>query len=85
MEIQGINLRFGRVLPDNQPPSPLKELEEEKEESFPEENSPPFLEIVIHPNQHTLEETKLLGELKKPCVKIPLLQAIKDVPSTISL
>ena len=30
--------------------------------------------------QPTLEETELLGELKHLCVKIPLLQAIKDVP-----
>eukprot|EP00253_Pinus_taeda_P030192 PITA_30192 len=30
--------------------------------------------------QPNLEETKLLEELKQLCVKIPLLQAIKDVP-----
>ena len=30
--------------------------------------------------QPNLEETELLGELKQLCVKIPLLQAIKDVP-----
>ena len=28
VEIQEINLWFGRVLPDNHPPSPPKELEE---------------------------------------------------------
>jgi len=33
--------------------------------------------MKIHP---TPEETELLGELKHLCVKIPLLQAIKDVP-----
>jgi len=35
VEIQEINLRSGRELPDNQPPSPPEELEEEKEESVP--------------------------------------------------
>lgn len=79
MEIQEINLRSRRVLPYNQPPSPPEELEEEKEESVPQANPPPFPERLIHPIQHTLEETKLLGELKNLCVKIPLLQAIKDV------
>lgn len=80
MEIQEINLRLGRVLPDSQPPSPPKELEEEKEESVPKANPPHFPEILIHPNQYTLEETELLGELKNLCAKIPLFQAIKDVP-----
>ena len=35
---------------------------------------------MIHPSQHTLEETELLRDLENLCVKIPLLQAIKDVP-----
>ena len=48
MEIQEMNLRYGRVLPDNQPPSPLEELEEENEESVPQLNPPPFPEILIH-------------------------------------
>ena len=30
--------------------------------------------------QPNLEETELLGELKQLCVKMPFLQAIKDVP-----
>ena len=68
------------MLPDKQPPSPLEELEDEKEESVPQANPPPFLERLIHPSHHTPEETELLGELKNLCVKIPLLQAIKDVP-----
>jgi len=80
VEIQEINLRSGRVLPDNQPPSPPKALEEEKEESVPKANPPPFPKRLIHPNHHTPKETELLGELKKLCVKMPLLQAIKDVP-----
>lgn len=35
---------------------------------------------MIHSTQHIPEEIELLGELKKLCVNIPLLQAIKDVP-----
>jgi len=80
VEIQEINLRSRRVIPDNQYPSQPKETEEEKEDSVPQVSPPPFPKILIHPNQHTLEETELLGELKNLCVKIPLLQAIKDVP-----
>jgi len=80
MQIQEINLRSGRVLPDNKPPSTPKELEEEKEESVSQENPPPFLERLIHPIHHTPEEIELLGELKNLCVKILLLQAIKDFP-----
>ena len=80
MEIQEINLRFGRVLTDIQLPSSPEEREEEKEESVPQVNPPPFPKRLIHPIQHTPEETELLGELKNLCVKILLLQAIKDVP-----
>eukprot|EP00253_Pinus_taeda_P005767 PITA_05767 len=62
---------------DSQPPP--KEDEEDKEESEPKA-IPPFPERLFGTTQPTLEETKLLGELKQLCVKIPLLQAIKDVP-----
>ena len=80
MEIQEINLKSGRVLPDNQPLPPPREVEEEREESMPEVNPPPFPEGLTQVLQPTPEETELLGELKNICVKIPLLQAIKDVP-----
>jgi len=50
MEIQEINLKFGRFLPNNQPPSPLEELEEEKEENFSKSNQPPFSQILIRPS-----------------------------------
>ena len=76
MEIQEINLRSGRVLPDNQPPSPPRERDEEREERMPRVNPPPFLEILTHLVEPTPEENELLGELKNLCVKIPLLQAI---------
>ena len=79
VEIQEINLRPGRILPDNQPPSPHKEVEEKGEKINLKEN-PPFSKRLAQPHQPTPEETELLGELKQLCVKIPLLQAIKDVP-----
>ena len=77
MEIQEINLRSVKVLPDSQPPP--KEDEEEKQESEPKV-IPPFPKRLIGTTQPTPEEIELLGELKQLCVKIPLLQAIKDVP-----
>eukprot|EP00253_Pinus_taeda_P032995 PITA_32995 len=77
VEIQEINLRSGKVLPDRQPP-PLED-EEEKQESEPKA-TPPFPERLTITTKPNPEETKLLGELKQLCVKIPLLQAIKDVP-----
>ena len=80
MEIQEINLRSGKVLPDSQPPP--REVEEDKEESEPKAN-PPFPERLSMTIQPTPEEAELVGELKHLCVKIPLLQAIKDVPTTI--
>ena len=79
VEIKEINLRSGRIIPDNQPPSPHREVEEEREESNLKVN-PPFPERLAQPPQPTLEETELLGELENLCVKIPLLQVIKDVP-----
>jgi len=85
MEIHQNNLRSGRVLPDKKPPSPPRESEEEREESMPEVNPPAFPEILTHPVHHTLEENELLGELKNLCVKILLLQAIKDIPIYKSL
>ena len=42
MDIQEIHLGYGRVLPDNQPPSPLEELDEENEENVPKPNPPHF-------------------------------------------
>ena len=77
MEIQEINLQSGKVLPSSQPPP--KEVEEDKEESEPKA-IPPFPERLPMIVQPIPEETKLLGELKHLCVKIPLLQAIKGVP-----
>ena len=77
MEIQEINLRYGKVLPDIQPPP--KEDEEEKQESEPK-SIPRFPKRLTGTTQPNPEELELLGELKHLCVKIPLLQAIKDLP-----
>jgi len=76
VEIQQINLRSRKTLPDRQPPPP--EDEEDKQESEPKA-IPPFPERLIATTQPNPEEDELLGELKQLCVKIPLLQAIKDV------
>jgi len=46
----------------------------------PKVNPPPFPERLTQPLQPTPKEIELLEELKKICVKIPLLQTIKDVP-----
>ena len=77
VEIQEINLRSGKTLPDRQPPPP--EDEEDKQESEPKA-IPPFPKRLTATTQPNPEEDELLGELKQLCVKIPLLQAIKDVP-----
>ena len=78
VEIQEINLRSRRVLPDKQSAPRPRESEEEREESMPRVNPPPFPERLTHPVKPTRKENELLGELKNLCVKIPLLQAIKD-------
>ena len=70
MEIQEINLQFGMILLDHQPP--LLEDEEGKQESEPKA-IPPFPERLTVTMQPNPEETELLGELKPLCVKIPLL------------
>ena len=72
MEIHDINLRLGRVLPDNHPPSPPIEVEEENEESNTQIQQPPFAERLIHSSQHNLEMIELLEELKTNSIKIPL-------------
>ena len=80
VDIQEINLRSGRVLLDKKPLPPPRESEEEREEIMPKVNPPPFPERLTHLVQPTPEENELLGELKNLCVRITLLQVIKDVP-----
>ena len=63
IEIQEINLISGRIIPNNQPPSPHREVEEEREESNLKVN-PPFPDRLAQPLQPTPEETELMRELK---------------------
>jgi hypothetical protein len=68
LEVQEINLRSRKVLQQQQPKL-IKYVEYEKEEiTSPQKKT------------YTSEEKELLGEIKSLCIKIPLLQAIKDVP-----
>eukprot|EP00253_Pinus_taeda_P001941 PITA_01941 len=69
MEIQYMKLRSRRILLDNQPPSPHREVEEEREERNLKVN-PPFPQRLAQPLQPTPKETELLGELKNViCLK----------------
>jgi hypothetical protein len=68
---------------DNQDTNPSKEKQNttqkhpDEQESLPEPPYPERLNIEKSPTQ---QEFDLLGELRNVCVKIPLFQAIKDVP-----
>jgi len=66
VEIREINLRSRRILSDNQPPSPHREVEEERQKLNFKVNRP-FLERLAQPLQPTPEESELLGELKNLC------------------
>lgn len=57
VEIQEINLRSGRIIPDNQPPYPHREFEEEREEHNLKVN-PLFPERLAQPLHPTLEKLK---------------------------
>jgi hypothetical protein len=79
LDVQEINLRSGKVL--QQPPKLIKDSEPEKDDVIlPQPQVPPYPERLNVKKSYTSEENELLGELKNLCVKIPLLQAIKDVP-----
>ena len=43
-------------------------------------SSPPFQERLIIPRPIEYPDFDLLGELKNLCIKVPLLQAIQDIP-----
>ena len=58
----------------------LRSLKRKSKRVFLNANQLPILKILIHSSQHALEQTEILGELKNLCVKIQLLQAIKDDP-----
>ena len=50
------------------------------QENIQEQRVPPFLEILVIEKPVVHPEYDILNELKNICVKIPLLQAIKDIP-----
>ena len=49
------------------------------QETIQEQRVPPFLEILVIEKLVVHPEYDILNELKNICVKIPLLQAIKDI------
>eukprot|EP00253_Pinus_taeda_P028345 PITA_28345 len=61
----------------------LKKAEETDQHEDPEKlivTSPPFPERLMIPKPIVYPDFKLVGELKKLCIKIPLLWAIQDIP-----
>ena len=50
------------------------------QETVQEQRVPPFLERLVIEKPIVHLEYNILNELKNICVKIPLLQAIKDIP-----
>ena len=59
----------------------IENEESEKEDiTLPQPQAPPYPEILQEKKTYTSEEKELLWELKKLCIKIPLLQDLKDVP-----
>ena len=50
-------------------------------ESFPSSsNQPPFPERLVMERRESVSETNLASELQNIFIKIPLLQAIKEIP-----
>ena len=50
------------------------------QETIQEQRIPPFPEILVIEKLVVHPEYNILNELKNICIKIPLLQAIKDIP-----
>jgi hypothetical protein len=79
LDVQEINIRSGKFL--QQQPKLIKYEELEKDDVIlPQPHTPPYPRRLNENKTYTSEEKELLGEIKSLCVKIPLLQAIKDVP-----
>jgi len=53
-----------------------KQQQSQKEES----NEPPYPESLIVKKEDTSLEYELENELRNACIKIPLLQVIRDIP-----
>jgi hypothetical protein len=95
LPLQNIHLRSGKVLPKDSPVNTEKPIEQGKNTStdkLPLDNqiqqgetsniqTPPFPERLVKEKiPISLPEFDVLDELRNVCVKIPFLQAIKDIP-----
>ena len=67
------------MLPVEQTLQKEKEVQQQDQQKVTT-SSPPFLEQLIIPSPLEHPDFDLLGELKNLCIKIPLLQAIQDIP-----
>ena len=77
IEQDGVYLKFGKALKG---PTITEILDEPKEESKKE---PPFPDLFIHKpklKESTHFEFDILNELSNVNIKIPLLQALQDIP-----
>jgi hypothetical protein len=95
LPLQNIHLRSGKVLPKDSPiiiEKQIEKVEIPSTEKIPIDNqiqkgkmlniqAPPFPERLVKEKLPiSLPEFDVLDELRNVCVKIPLLQAIKDIP-----
>jgi hypothetical protein len=96
LDCNDIHLRSRKTLTKDQPHISIEYLNEEvpneeseqkqsqepskAQNSHPELQDPPYPERLNQEKPFTQPEFDFLGELKNVCVKIPLFQAIKDVP-----
>jgi hypothetical protein len=96
LECNDIHLRSQKTLTKDQPRISVEYLHEDvpnqeskqkksrepskDENSHPERQGPPYPKRLNQKKSFTQPEFDFLGELKNVCVKIPLFQAIKDVP-----
>jgi hypothetical protein len=79
MELQETNIRYRKIL--QQKPKLIENEEVDKENIIlPQPQAPPYPERLQEIKTYTSKEKELLGELKNLCIKIPLLQYLKDVP-----
>eukprot|EP00253_Pinus_taeda_P005381 PITA_05381 len=79
---QTILVRFGAITPPVNNTEP-KQGEEADQHDDPKKlivTSPPFPETLTIPKPIAYPDFDIVGELKKLCIKIPLLQAIQDIP-----
>ena len=73
------NIQLEEPLPVEQTPQRENTVKQKSHEQTIT-SSPPFPERLITPHPIKYLDFSLLGELKNICVKIPVLQAIQDIP-----